>query len=391
MQVKKRTLGIMGFVAAGVVLAGFAFRPRPVAVETSVARVGNLVTTIDNQARTRVLERYAISSPIAGRHLRISVHPGDHVESGEPLVFFDAMPLDPRQIAELEERLQSAEDVAREAVAAEKRARELLKQAETDRKRVEKLFATGVASTNDVDQARTTAAYRESDLRASRARVSASRHDAEVTRASLLAATPGHSQTIVLRSPIAGRVLNVYNESEGVVATGVPILDVGDPSTLELVIDVLSRDAVRISAGQKVIVDAWGGDRLLDAVVTRTEPSAFTKISALGIEEQRVNVIALLLNPPPSLGDRFEGQAHVVLWKGDVLHVPSTALFHDRGSWAVFVVRNGRARIQHVQIGHRSEDLVEITGGLLKGTPVIVHPSDQVRDGVRVNAQGAAT
>jgi HlyD family secretion protein len=391
MQLSKRTVGLVAAVAAGVTFAGLAFRPKPVPVETSLARMGELVTTIDNQARTRVLERYVISSPIAGRHLRISVHPGDRVETGEALVFFDATPLDPRQTAELQERLHSAEDLAREATAAQRRAQGLLKQAEIDRTRVERLFATGVASTNDVEQARTAAANCESDLRAARARASAISHEAEITRASLLAATPGHSQTIVLRSPTAGRVLNVYNESEGVVAAGAPILDVGDPSSLELVIDVLSRDAVKIAPGQKVLVAAWGGDRQLNAVVTRTEPSAFTKVSALGIEEQRVNVIALLRDPPASLGDRFEGQASVVLWNGNVLKVPSTALFRDGEQWAVFVIRSGRARIEHVRIGHRSDDEAEVTSGLAMGTAVIVHPSDQVRDGVRVIAQRAAT
>ncbi|HLJ73201.1 MAG TPA: HlyD family efflux transporter periplasmic adaptor subunit [Thermoanaerobaculia bacterium] len=245
-----------------------------------------------------------------------------------------------------------------------------------------------MASANDVDQARTSAANRASELRAARARANATGHDAEVTRASLLAATPGHSQMLMIRSPISGLVLGVHRESEGVVGAGVPILELGDPSELEVVIDVLSRDAVKIVPGQNVIIDGWGGDRPLTAVVTRTEPSAFTKVSALGIEEQRVNVIALLRDPPTTLGDRFEVQAHVVLWHGDVLKVPSTAVFHDRDRPAVFVVRNGRARVQHVEIGHRSSDEIEVTAGLGQGAAIIVHPSDQVRDGVRVNVSG---
>jgi HlyD family secretion protein len=367
-----------------LVLAGFAFRPKPVAVETSAARRGELVMTIDNEARTRVPERYAISSPVAGRHLRVEVHPGDRVTRDTALIYIDAAPLDPRQTAELEAHLLAAEDLAREASAAQRSAQQRMQQAEIDRQRIERLAGNGIASANDLDQARTTAANRASELRAARARANAARHDAEVTRASLFAAIPGNSQTLVIRSPADGRVLNVHQESEAVVAAGVPILDVGDPSSLELVIDVLSRDAVKIVAGHKVIIDGWGGDRPLSAVVMRTEPSAFTKISALGIEEQRVNVIALLRDPPPSLGDRFEMQAHVVLWSGNVLKVPSTALFRDRDGWAVFVVRGGRARVQHVQVGHRSADEVEVNAGLVSGTTVIVHPSDQVRDGVRV-------
>ena len=195
----------------------------------------------------------------------------------------------------------------------------------------------------------------------------------------------------MIRSPIGGRVLNVYRESEGVLAAGVPILDIGDPSSLELVIDVLSRDAVKIAPGQNVIIDGWGGNHPLSAVVARTEPSAFTKVSALGIEEQRVNVIAVLRDPPSALGDRFEVQAHVVLWSGSVLKVPSTALFRDREGSAVFVIRGGRARLQHVETGHRSADEIEVTAGLAKGTVIIVHPSDQVRDGFRVNVSDVTT
>ena len=182
-------------------------------------------------------------------------------------------------------------------------------------------------------------------------------------------------------------MMTVRGRFNDVKATGT--VDPIDPkrSRLEVVIDVLSREAVKIMPGHTVMIDGWGGGAPLEAKVNRIEPSAFTKISALGIEEQRVNVIAVLENPPKPLGDRFEVQAHVVVWRGDALKVPSTAVFHDRDRWAVFAVRNGRARLQHVDVGHRGAADVEITGGIGRGEPVINHPSDQVRDGVRVVAE----
>ncbi|HSP16569.1 MAG TPA: efflux RND transporter periplasmic adaptor subunit [Thermoanaerobaculia bacterium] len=386
MQMTKRRAALIGGFAGAIVLAGLAFRPKPVPVETFVATVGSLRTTVDEDARTRVPERYEISSPVAGHHMRIQVHPGDPVNAGDALVRIEAAPLDPRQLDELQARLRAAEDLAREASAAERQAEIMLAQAGRDGERIERLSATGVASTNDLEQARTTAANRLRELQAARSRASASRHDADVIRASLAAASPQNPGTLVLRAPVSGRVLTVYRESESVVTAGVPILDIGDPSTLEVVIDALSREAVKVVPGQEVAIDGWGGERPLSAIVTRIESSAFTKISALGIEEQRVNVIALLRDPPPSLGDRFEVQAHVITWSGNTLKVPSTAVFRDGERWAVFRVRGGRAGLQHIGVGHRSADEVEVTSGLAAGDPVIVHASDQVHDGVRVTA-----
>jgi HlyD family secretion protein len=384
MQLTKRRIALIGGMAGTIVLAGFAFRPKPVAIETAIATVGPLRTTVDEDARTRVPERYEISSPVAGHHMRIQVHPGDRVNAGDALVRIDAAPLDPRQLQELQARLSAAEDLARQAAAAQRQAEIVSAQAVRDRDRIERLATTGIASASDLEQARTSAANRQREQQAARARASAARHDADVIRASLAAASPQNPGTLVLHAPVSGRVLAVHRESESVVAAGVPILDVGDPSTLEVVIDALSREAVKVSPGQEVTIDGWGGTGPLSAVVTRIESSAFTKISALGIEEQRVNVIALLRDPPPFLGDLFEVQAHVVTWSGNVLKVPSTAVFRDGEQWAAFRVRDGRAALQHIGVGHRGTDEIEVTSGLSAGDPVVVHASDQVRNGVRV-------
>ncbi|MGZ4810784.1 MAG: efflux RND transporter periplasmic adaptor subunit [Thermoanaerobaculia bacterium] len=386
MQLTKRRMALFGGVAVAAVLTALAFRPKPIAVETAVAQVGPLMTTVDEDARTRVPERYEISSPIAGHHLRIDVHPGDTVKRGDVLVVIGAAPLDPRQAEELQSRLRSAEDSAREAAASLRSSEILSAQAEREYRRIASLGAGGIASANDLDQARTAAANGKRDVQAARSRLDASRHNADVIRASLDAGA-ANGGTLTISSPVAGQVLAVHHESEGTVSAGIPILDIGDPSALEVVIDVLSREAVRVAPGQQVIIDGWGGKTPLRATVSRIEPSAFTKVSALGIEEQRVNVIAKLDNPPRSLGDRFEVQAHIVVWSGSLLKLPSTAVFRDGDRWAVFVVRDGRARRQQVGTGHRSTEEVEITSGLAAGTRVINHPSDQIRDGVRVDAR----
>ncbi|MGZ8796224.1 MAG: efflux RND transporter periplasmic adaptor subunit [Thermoanaerobaculia bacterium] len=384
MQLTKRRVALLGGVAGVMVLTGLAFRPKPVAIEIAVVRKGALMTTVDEDARTRVLERYEISSPIAGHHMRIDVHPGDAIERGGVLVRIEAAPLDPRQTEELQSRLRAADDLAGEAGAALRRAGIQAGQAEREHQRIAKLAASGIASASDLDQARSASANWKRDVQAARSRLNASRHNAEVIRASLAAGSPGNPGMLAILSPIRGHVLTVHRESEATITAGVPILDVGDLSTLEIVIDVLSREAVRIATGQDVIIDGWGDNAPLRAKVSRIEPSAFTKVSALGIEEQRVNVIATLEDPPPSLGDRFEVQAHVVVWSGTGLKVPSTAVFRDGERWAVFAVRNGRARLQPVTVGHRSAEEVEITSGLPPGAAIINHPSDQIRNGVRV-------
>jgi HlyD family secretion protein len=294
-------------------------------------------------------------------------------------------PLDPRTEAQTRARLDAAEDMTRQTAAAVRAARELVAQADRDQVRIEKLAGGQIVAKADLDQARTLAANRRADLTAALARWAAARHDAEAVRAALAAATTGDS--FVIRAPADGRVLRIASESESVVPAGTPIVEIGDPSRLELVIDVLSNDAVAVVPGQEVIIDGWGGEQPLRGVVHRIEPSAFTKVSALGIEEQRVNVIARVVDPPPQFGDRFQAQARIVVWRGDVLRLPLTALFRDGERWAVFAARGGRARLVHVDVGHRGKSEIEIRRGLVSGDTVIVHPSDQIRDGARVSPE----
>jgi HlyD family secretion protein len=221
-------------------------------------------------------------------------------------------------------------------------------------------------------------------LQAAQSRAAAAAHQVEQARAALLAAGPG--STLALRSPVCGRILAVPERSERVVVAGTPLVEVGDCSQLEIIVDILTTDAAAVRLGALMLVEPWSDGRpALEARVRRVEPAAFTKISALGVEEQRVNVIADFVTRPDGLGDGFRLEARIVVWEGaDVLKVPSSALFRAGEQWAVFVVVDGRARLRTVDMGHRNPSEAEITDGLAAGDVVVRHPSDRVADGVRV-------
>jgi len=386
MRITKRRLGLFLALAVTAALLAFAFRPKPVTVQSAAVSTGEIVTTVDEDAVTRVAERYELNAPISGRHLRMRFRTGDSVTAGDVIAEFEPAELDPRTLAQTKARLDSAIDTARSADAAVRGARDLVVQANRERSRIEKLGA--IVSRNDLDQARTVAANRQADVNAALARADAAKHDIETIRAALAAAAEGG--TLQLRAPATGQVLRVASESEATVAAGTSIAEIGDPRHLELVIDVLSPDAVHVRPGQTVVIDGWGGDAPLKAAVQRIEPSGFMKVSALGIEEQRVNVIADLIDPPSQLGDRFQVQAHIVVWSGKALRVPMTALFRSGDTWSVFAIRDGRAQQQRVEIGHRGASDVEVVAGLTAGMRVVVHPSDQIRANMRVKSEASS-
>ena len=382
MRITRRRIVLFAMAALAAITVVFAFRPEPVSVDTEVVSRGALLTTIDDDGLTRVPERYEIASPIAGRKGRIQSHAGDPVKTGDLIVDLDPVPIDPRQEAELTARLSVARDHARDADAAVRRVSSGLDQARRDRARAEELATAGVAPRTQLEQARTTELELARELDSARFRAQAAGHEVEVVRAALSAS--GGARHLEIRSPVDGRILRVHHESEGVIPAGALIMEIGDPSRLEVVIDVLSSEGVRVKPGQSVLIDRWGGEGSLQAEVVRVEPSAFTKVSVLGVEEQRVNVIADISSPPPELGDRFQVDARIVIQRGDVLKVPDTALFRAGAQWAVFIVRDGRARLQPCTIGRRGSSETEIVEGLRDGERVIIHPSEELADGVRV-------
>jgi HlyD family secretion protein len=297
-----------------------------------------------------------------------------------------AAPLDPRSREQAVARLRGAEDAGRAATAAVSESRAMLEQATRDRTRAESLFAKHLLAAAQREQAalaETTAVRR---LEAADFAAQAAAHDVEQARAVVSTATSAGG-TLGLVSPVNGRVLRIQERSERVVAAGTPLLELGDPTRLEIVVDLLSEDAVKVHPGDRVMVVDWGGERPLEAHVRRVEPSGFTKVSALGVEEQRVNIVGDLDETPPQLGDGYRVEAQVVLWEGTALKAPASALFQDGDQWRVFVARGGRVRSRPVQIGHRNPFEVEITGGLAAGDSVVRHPTDQLADGVRVVAR----
>jgi len=363
-----------------------------VPVETAVVQRGPLLVTVDEEGRTRVRDRFVVAAPVAGRVLRIELEPGDSVKAGDVVARMRSEApslLDARSRAEAQAALESAHAAVGRARADEQRARATLAQAERELTRVRNLVAESLSTAQQLEA-------READVRTAQEQVnaagfSARAAEADVVRAQARLAPSGPDSTgrvVTVSSPVDGVVLKRERESETVVPAGEPLLDVGDPRQLEIVVDLLSVDAVRVKPGARVLVEQWGGDRTLDAKVRRIEPSGFTKISALGVEEQRVNVILEFTDPAEAwkaLGDGYRVEARIVTWEAaDVVKVPTGALVRSGEQWAVFETRDGRARQLPITLGHQNGQEAEVTSGLEAGTPVILHPGDTISDGVRV-------
>jgi HlyD family secretion protein len=372
--------------AAGVALVLVLVRswaPAPVEVELGAARRTTLAVWVEEDGRTRVRERFVVAAPLAGQLRRVALEPGDAVREGETVATIDPPALDARGRAETEARL--AASLARErqaaSVALATRAARELALREADRARRLPPIALPAADREraelQAEAAVEDAAAAELGRRVAAAEVSAAR--------AALAAAAGSSEPIAVAAPVGGVVLAVPRESAGPVAAGAPLVEIGDPSAVEVVIDVLSADAVQVVAGAMVEIDRWGGEGTLRGRVRRVERGAFTRVSALGVEEQRVNVIVALDDAPPALGDGFRVEARILVWEGrDVLAVPASALFRDGDGWATFVAEEGRARKRAVEVGRRGRLDAEIVSGLDPDACVVLYPGSRVADGVAI-------
>jgi HlyD family secretion protein len=388
------------FLAAIVVVIAvglfYGFRPQPVAVDEGMATRGPLRVTVEQEGRTRVVDRYVISAPVAAYAQRIDFDVGDKVQRGEALVRLEplrAEVLDPRQRAAAEARVaaaKSAVSVAQQNVEAAKAGADL---AQKELQRTRKLHADGHVTQDAEDRAAAEAERSTAQLRSAKFAVDTARYEMEAAQTALrYAAEPAASkEPIIVRSPVAGAVLKIPRKSEGVVAAGQALMEVGDPRALEVEVDVLSADAVRIHPGTKVEFERWGGDGKLEGKVRTVEPVGFTKVSALGVEEQRVWVIVDFTSPAAqwqSLGDGYRVEASFILWQdANVLQVPASALFRDREKWALYVVQGSKAIKRDVQVGQRNGLSAQIVSGINEKDRVIVHPDDQIHDGVRVAAR----
>ena len=400
-------------ILVAIVLVGLIgykyFVPEPVEVDVATIEKGTVLVTVDEDGKTRIREKYVVSSPLMGRLLRIDLDPGDEVAAGETLLATieprDPELLDARTVAQAEARVSAAQ-------AALDRTEPLLEQARIEQSNAETQLArlrdaAAAVTAMELDDAEARNRTASESLRSAKFAQAIAKFELQQAESALLRSQPrdegdstsengngGWNHTI--RSPITGRVLRVMQESSAVVTAGTPLLELGDPHDLEVVIDVLSSDAVNIKPGAAVMFEHWGGERDLHGRVRLVEPSGFTKISTLGVEEQRVNVVVDLTDPVTereSLGDGFRVEARIVVAEAkDVLRVPASSLFRPDTGWAVFRVENGRAKEVRVKVGHQNGLEAEVLEGLELGDHVVLHPSDKVADGVQITErQGRVT
>jgi len=391
---KRRSVRLAVIVAAVVAALVWAFWPSPVPVDFATVEAGPLQVTIDDEGETRVRDRFVVSAPLPGRMRRIELEPGDAVSRHAVVALFEPVDpalLDARTRTEIQARVGAAEAAVGAARADRERVRADLTFARADLTRYRELAEAAIASRERLDAAARQVSTLEEGARSADFAVRAAEQQLEVARAALVQTRGSGGVAIRLLSPIDGVVLRRLQESETVAATGQPLLEIGDVARLEIVSDLLSTSAVRVRPGQKVLIEQWGGDRPLTGRVRRVEPSGFTKISALGVEEQRVNTVIDLEAPREawqSLGDGYRVEVRIVVWEHDrVIKVPTSSLFRHDGTWAVFRVENGRAVRRKVEIGQRSGLEAEVLSGLQAGERIIVYPSDQVADGVKVVAR----
>ena len=395
---KIRPTRILVWLVLAAVAVGFyvAFRPRPAEVETARVVNGPLQVTLDEEGQTRVRDRYVVSAPLAARILRIELESGDPVRA-HSTVLARLQPTQPqflntRSRAQAQAAVTSAESAVKQAHVERDRAIAERVYAASQLERHERLHENGLLADQRLDASRQRLVEANEAVRSAEAAIAVAEAELEQSRTGLIEASnggPGAEDAVLVRSPVDGVVLRRLRESEASVPAGEPLIEIGDPHKLEIVSDMLSMDAVRISEGDAVLIEQWGGEHNLHGTVRRVEPFGFTKISALGVEEQRVNVIVDFLDPEAAweaLGDGYRVEIRVVVWHAEnVAKVPTSSLFRSREAWAVYRLGDDNtARLTEVRIGERTAMEAQVLEGLSEGDRVIAYPSDQVEDGIEV-------
>jgi HlyD family secretion protein len=394
MRITAGGVGVVFLVLLAIAGVVWSIMPRPVAVEVAVVTKGRFIATVDEDGKTRVRERYSVSAPLTGRLSRVQLKVGDRVKEGDVVATIIPSPaplLDPRSRREAQERLGAAEAALERAKALVERAKAQTVQADQEYARTRTLVERGASTAQALERAELANRVADRDLRAAEFQLHASEHELDQARALLARYTDGEkevSETWNVTAPVGGVVLKVAQESETIVQPGSSILEIGDPGDLEVVVDVLSTDAVEIRPGGQVTIEHWGGPGVLDGRVRRVEPAAFTKVSTLGVEEQRVNVVIDIVSPPEQwsgLGDAYQVDAKIVVFtQDDATIIPAGALFRRGESWNVFVVEDERARVREVSLIRRSGRIAAVSEGLRATDRVIVYPSDRVSAGTRI-------
>lgn len=395
----RRSLGVL--IAGSLVgLGAYAMRPRPIACDTGHVTRGVLRVTVDEDGRSRVKDRYVVSAPLGGNVARLELHPGDAIHAGDVVARIVPLTpplLDARSRAEAEARVAAALAQERQARASTERARASVAFAQREAERQTTLGQRGASAAQQVEQAQMQSQTAHQELTSLEFGVRVASYEVQVARAALGRLT-AHAEAegdeqLEVTAPVDGRVLRVLQESAGPIAAGTDLIELGDPAALEIVVDVLTSDAVRIHPGARVSVERWGGAPVTGHV-RLVEPAAFTRVSSLGVEEQRVNVI-IDLDPPheawAALGDGYRVEAHIIVTEVEnALLVPASAVFRHGDGWAVFVLREGHAVITDIEAGERDGISVEVRSGLEEGAIVLVHPSEHVTDGTAVEARAGS-
>jgi HlyD family secretion protein len=390
MRLKRNHAFGLAIGIATVALILLVMREEAPVVEVAPVRLGPFQATIDEVGVTRMRRHALVAAPVTGRLHDSPVRPGDRVVAGEVIARLSPTPLDPRALEQSEAGAGAANAVRREAEARLAQAGIALADARLLRERAERLLASGGIAPRELELAQAAEALRAREEDAARASVQAALEGERAARA--MSATPASDErdrhaTFPVRAPFSGVVLRVLEEHNRVVAGGTPLLEVGDPASMDVVVDVLTTDAAALRPGTALLV-SHGGTSPCAASIERIEPAAFTRLSPLGVEEQRVNVIGRFAAPPPGLGDAYEVTVSIVLWRGDsVLSVPSTALVPVDSGWGVFTSNGGRARLTPVQVGWRAARDVQVLRGVQVGDSIVLHPDDRLRDGARISAR----
>ena len=388
----KRALGVL-VAGAIVALIVYGTLPKPIPVDIATAERSAMVVTIDEDGRTRVKDRYVVSTPLSGNLVRIELEAGDEVEVGAVIariVPLAAPLLDDRSKATSEARVAMAAAARQQAAAQLERAKVAKDYAKKEVGRVKELVESGALPRQHLDDLELRQRTAEADYASAQFGSRVAAFEVEMAKAALDGTRRDDDDHVKVEAPVSGKVLRVMRQSAGAIQAGAPLLELGDPQALEVVVDVLTRDAVAIEPGALVYIERWGGEHL-EGTVRRVEPSAFTRLSSLGVEEQRVNVVIDLTVPEErwtALGDGYRVEARIVTWRNDdVLQVPASSIFRHGDGWAVFALSDDTVHLTPVAIGHRNGHAVEVTEGLEDGSRVVVHPGAQVVDAVKVEVR----
>ena len=393
----KSNIGLIIVFFLIILVIGYGFVPRPILIDKVIVKRDILEVTIEEEGKTRVIDRYLLSAPVDGYARRLDFDVGDKVEKDQRILCLEPLRsnvLDPRSKAEAEAKVSAAKatlSAARRHVKATEADAEF---AARELQRLQRLFDSKTISLDKLQQAETNARKTRANFESAQFDVEVAEFEKKAAEATLKYSASGEvraqPEIVPIRSPVSGKVLKIHHESEGVVSKGTPLLDIGDPLSLEVEVEVLSRDAVKIVPGTRVRFERWGGEQPLEGEVKQVEPVGFTKTSALGVEEQRVLVIVNILSPKhlwQRLGDGYRMETVFILSDDkDVLQIPSSAMFRNENGWAVFLIKEDRAVLKNISPGKRGGITVEILSGLEEGDQVINHPGNKLENNSRVRS-----